>query len=292
MEKYEIVKFEDCELSIDVKVSPNENTVWLTQDEIAILFKKSRSTITEHINNIFTEGELEQMTSVGISDRSNHRPAKLYNLDVVLAVGYRVKSQNGIVFRRWANSVLKEYLLKGYVINESRTLVTNENYVNLIYKVEGVLEKKVDELDTRLTKIEESHVVEREKVFFDGDLFDTRAFLKNLFVKAEKTIAIIDPYADILALDYLKAKGNGVATILCISSKAKLSAQDISAFNAQYGGLTIKINNSFHDRFLIIDEKDCYSIGAYLNYAGKRTFAIIKIENGDIIDSLMKKIIN
>ena len=88
MEKYEIVKFEDCELSIDVKVSPNENTVWLTQKEIAILFKKSRSTITEHINNIFTEGELEQMTSVGISDRSNHRPAKLYNLDVVLAVGF------------------------------------------------------------------------------------------------------------------------------------------------------------------------------------------------------------
>ena len=107
-----------------------------------------------------------------------------YNLDVIISVGYRVKSQNGIVFRRWANSVLKEYLLKGYVINEERTLVTNENYVNLIHKVEGVLEKKVDELDNRVTKIEESHVAEREKIFFDGQFFDARVFLKELFINS------------------------------------------------------------------------------------------------------------
>ena len=106
-----LAKFKDNEFELDVSVSPLRQTIWLTQDEIALLFGKSRSTITEHINNIFSEGELAEMTSVGNSDRTNHRPAKLYNLDVVLAVGYRVKSERGILFRRWANEVLKSYLL-------------------------------------------------------------------------------------------------------------------------------------------------------------------------------------
>ena len=106
-----LAKFKDNEFELDVSVSPLRQTIWLTQDEIALLLGKSRSTITEHINNIFSEGELAEMTSVGNSDRTNHRPAKLYNLDVVLAVGYRVKSERGILFRRWANEVLKSYLL-------------------------------------------------------------------------------------------------------------------------------------------------------------------------------------
>ena len=214
-----------------------------------------------------------------------------YNLDVIISVGYRVKSQNGIVFRRWANSVLKEYLLKGYVINEERTLVTNENYVNLIHKVEGVLEKKVDELDNRVTKIEESHVAEREKIFFDGQFFDARVFLKELFIKAEKEIILIDPYADILALDYIKAKSNGVVINLFISSKAKLSKEDVNSFNNQYGGLSVKINDAFHDRFLIIDERICYSLGASLNYTGKKAFAITQIENITFIETLKKRLL-
>ena len=129
--EYEIIKFENGNVELEVNVSPKEETVWLTQEQIALLFGKSRSTITEHINNIFDEGELEEMTSVGNSDRTNHRPAKLYNLDVVLAVGYRINSKNGIAFRRWANSVLKEYLLRGYALNEGRTLITKDNYLNL-----------------------------------------------------------------------------------------------------------------------------------------------------------------
>ena len=102
MEKYEIIKFVDCDFELDVNVSSRQNTILSTQEQIAKLFEKSRSTITEHINNIFSEGELYEMTSVGNSDITNHRPAKLYNLDVILAVGYRVKSKRGILFRRWA----------------------------------------------------------------------------------------------------------------------------------------------------------------------------------------------
>ena len=213
MNKYEIVKFEQGDLALDVNVSPAEETVWLSLNEICLLFGRDKSVISRHIKNIFKEGELTEKETVAKNATVQHEGGKLvtrnidyYNLDVIISVGYRVKSQNGIVFRRWANSVLKEYLLKGYVINEERTLVTNENYVNLIHKVEGVLEKKVDELDNRVTKIEESHVAEREKIFFDGQFFDARVFLKELFIKAEKEIILIDPYADILALDYIKGK--------------------------------------------------------------------------------------
>ena len=130
--RYDLIKFEDGVFSLDVKVSPGEDTVWLTQVEIATLFNKARTTITEHINNIFTSKELDMNTSVGFSDiTSNHRPAKLYNLDVILAVGYRVNSKRGILFRRWANSILKQYLLNGYVFNTDRIVAYESNLLKL-----------------------------------------------------------------------------------------------------------------------------------------------------------------
>ena len=119
--KYDVVKFVDNDFELEVRADMVNDTIWLTQEEIAKLFGKARSTITEHINNIFSDKELNENTSVGISDISgNHRPAKLYNLDVILSVGYRVNSKKGIMFRRWANKVLKDYLIKGYSINDKR----------------------------------------------------------------------------------------------------------------------------------------------------------------------------
>ena len=132
MSNYEIIKFVDGDFELDVNISPQQNTIWLTQNQIAKLFGKSRSTIAEHISNIFSEGELFEMTSVGNSDITNHRPAKLYNLDVILAVGYRVKSKRGILFRRWATAVLRNYLIKGYSLSSDRAIVINENYIQLI----------------------------------------------------------------------------------------------------------------------------------------------------------------
>ena len=127
MDKYEIVKFVDDEFEIDVRADKDNDTVWLTQEQIAKLFGKARSTITEHINNIFNDKELDENTSVGFSDESvNHRPAKYYNLDVILSVGYRVNSKRGIHFRKWANKVLKDYLVKGYAINEKRIAALNK----------------------------------------------------------------------------------------------------------------------------------------------------------------------
>jgi prophage maintenance system killer protein/predicted regulator of amino acid metabolism with ACT domain len=130
---YEIVKFIDNEFEIDVRTDRENDTVWLSQEQIAKLFGKARSTITEHINNIFKDKELDENTSVGFSDEStNHRPSKYYNLDVILSVGYRVNSKRGIAFRRWANKILKEYLIQGYSINEKKI-----NYLNKTIEIQN-----------------------------------------------------------------------------------------------------------------------------------------------------------
>jgi len=127
MDKFELVRFTDGNFELDVRADSENDTVWLTQEEIALLFGSSRSTITYHINNIFTSEELDKNTSVEkIDGRVNYRPAKLYNLDVILSVGYRVKSKRGIVFRRWANSVLKNYLIQGYALNQKKLETLNK----------------------------------------------------------------------------------------------------------------------------------------------------------------------
>ena len=117
--KNEIVIFENQDVKLEVNMK--EETVWLTQAQMTKLFKVKQNTIAEHISNIFEEGELDEKTSIEISDKSSGgRKPKLYNLDVIISVGYRVKSQNGVVFRKWANKVLKDYLLKGYAVNQKR----------------------------------------------------------------------------------------------------------------------------------------------------------------------------
>ena len=148
MNEYEIIEFKNNEIELSVNVSPKEDTVWLTKEQMAILFGRDRSVISKHINNILKERELDDSTCAFFAhvqkegDREVKRNIEYYNLDMIISVGYRVKSQNGIIFRKWANNILKEYLLKGYVVNENRALVTNENYVNLI--------NKVDSIDSRL----------------------------------------------------------------------------------------------------------------------------------------------
>ena len=204
MEKYEIIKFVDGDFELDVNVSPLQNTIWLTQDQIAKLFEKSRSTITEHINNIFSEGELSEMTSVGNSDITNHRPAKLYNLDVILAVGYRVKSKRGILFRRWATAVLREYLIKGYSLSSDRVIVTNENYIQLINEVNN-LKKDVEDIKEIVNK----NVLD-SIIIYDGDSFDGFSFVNELIKKAIESVIIIDGYADDSLFDFFIGSKKGI----------------------------------------------------------------------------------
>ena len=282
-EKYEIVKFEQDNLILDVNVSPNEDTVWLSKEDMSILFDRDRSVISRHIKKIFEEKELIEKSNVHfLHIARSDKPVPFYSLDVVISVGYRVKSHNGIIFRRWANSVLKEYLLKGYALNKDRTLITDDNYIELVHRVNSI--------DNRVSKLESDNHMDNEKIFFDGEWFDARSFIKDIFTRAKEEIILIDPYADIKALDYLKVKTEGVIVQLFISSKAKLTQGDINDFNRQYGGLEVKIEDNFHDRFIIVDGTILYHLGASLNYIGKKVFAITKLEDENILVSLKERL--
>ena len=205
IEKYEVVKFVDGEFELEVNVSPNEETIWLTQQQIAMLFGKSKSTINEHIKNILNS-ELnisEVVRKFGKSELSSikTKPIFYYNLDLILAVGYRVNSKRGTIFRKWANQVLKEYLLKGYVINENRVTVSNENYIEL--------KNELTSINNRLLKIEDK-VLDKEykvnKIFFNGEFYDSYTLIQEIFESANYFIIINDNYIDRSILDRLVVK--------------------------------------------------------------------------------------
>ena len=291
MYKYEVIKFKDNEFEIDVRVSPYENTVWLTQKQMSILFEVSTDNIGLHIKNILKENELdisatEESSVVQIEgNRKVIRKVKIYNLDMIISVGYRVKSQRGIVFRKWANSVLKQYLLNGYAINENRTLVTNENYVRLINKVES--------LDDRLSFVERKYKPQEymnSKLLFNGEFYDAYTLVQSIFESANKTIIIIDNYVDRTILDRLVNKKNNVKVIIYTHiDKSKLLDKDIEMFNKQYGNLTIKYTDKVHDRYIIIDQEKLFHLGASIKDLGKKIFSINELDNS-IVDLLLDKL--
>ena len=255
---------------------------------MAILFERDRSVISRHINNIYKEGELDKSTSVHflhISDSNpKNRPPELYNLDVIISVGYRVKSKNGTLFRKWANSILKEYLIKGYVINENRTLVTNDNYINLINRVESI--------DLRLKRIENDELsYKKEKLIINGEVFDATSYLESIVSSAKKKVLLVDPYVDSKALNILKnSKDNNVSIKIITSTKSKLSKSDLNAFNKQYRNtIVINIDNDFHDRYLYVDNK-IFHLGSSINYLGSKISQIDEVLDEDIKKYLMKRV--
>ena len=290
MNNYELIKFRDNEFELDVNVSPEEDTVWLTKDQIALLFDRDRTVISRHINNIYKEGELDKSTSVHFlhisPDQVNpeHRPPQYFNLDVIISVGYRVKSQRGILFRRWANNILKQYLLKGYAVDGNRVIVSKESFFEL--------ENNVKQIKEEIKEIKEKTFVEpvKQRLFYDGQYFDAYDFVCSLIANAKESIALIDPYFDETGLHYLNKRKNNVKLYVCISNKSKLEENDTKQFKKQYGQLDIIHNNDFHDRYLIIDNAICYSLGASLNYMGKRVFSVNLIEDVDIISLIMNKL--
>ena len=287
MNEYQIIEFKDNNIELSVNVSPNEETVWLTKEQMAILFDRDRSVISRHINNIYEEGELDKNTSVHFLHISynnpKNRPPELYNLDVIISVGYRVKSKNGTIFRKWANSILKEFLLKGYVINENRTLITDENYINLI--------NRIDSIDSRLHKIEDNEQYYRkEKLIIDGEIFDGVSYLEGIVSNANNKILLIDPYVDSMALNVLKNIKDNIEVRIITSPKAKLSNKDISLFKKQYNKpILLSINDQFHDRYLFIDEK-VFHLGSSINYLGNKLSQISEVEDLDIINYLRNRV--
>ena len=278
MNKYEIVKFADDEVKLDVNISPLEKTIWINIEQMSVLFERDRSVISKHIKNIFLEGELlENSVCAFFAHTANDGKTynvKYYNLDVVISVGYRVKSRRGVLFRQWANNIIQEYLIKGYAINEERTLVTNENYVRLINKVES--------LDERVSNIEKEYKPKEFKntqLFFDGEFYDAYTLIQSLFESATKEIIIIDNYVDRTILDRLVVKKSGVQILIYTSINSRLLSRDIDAFNNQYGGLDVRYTANVHDRYIIIDQNKLYHLGHSIKDLGKKIFSISESDN-------------
>ena len=285
--EYEIIKFTNNNLELEVNVSPEQDTVWLTKEQIATLFDRDRSVIVRHINNIYEEGELAKESSCA---KNAHKVngqvyyTELFNLDVIISVGYRVKSKNGVIFRKWANSVLKEYLLKGYALNQERAVITKENYLGLLCRV--------DSMEYRLTKVEEKekHLFVEDMVFLDGEMFEAAVVITRLVETAKTSIVLIDPYTDVRTLDLMKYKSKDIPLTIIMSGLSRVQRVDKEIFVQKYGPLETRIDSRYHDRYLIIDNELFYHIGASLNLMGKRVTQITIIEDEGIKELLRSRI--
>ena len=251
-----------------IEVRIEDETVWLNRLQIAELFDRDVKTIGKHITNALRE-ELQSISVVAnfaitASDGKTYK-VEHFNLDMILSIGYRVKSQRGVQFRIWANKVLKEYLLKGYVIHQRI-----ENLEDDVF----LLKKKVEEFDIHIKTSLPPH----EGIFFDGQIFDAYAFVSKIVKSAKKSIILIDNYIDESVLTLLSKRSKNVTATIYTTNISKQLHLDLLRFNAQYPTVEIKIFSKSHDRFLIIDEKIIYHIGASLKDLGKKWFAFSKIE--------------
>ena len=283
--EYEVIKFENNNVELEVNISPEEETVWLSKEQMATLFDRDRSVISKHIKNIFSEKEVDEESNVHfLHIPFSDKPVPFYSLDVIISVGYRVKSKNGIIFRKWATSVLKEYLLKGYVLDEGRTLITKDNYLNLVNRVDS-LNKRVDTIENA-----EKHRFVEDVLLLDNQMFDAIVLISRMIETAQTSLVLIDPYVDAISLSFFKNKSKELNLVVVTSSKANIGRREISSFNERYGNLEIKIDDKCHDRYLIIDNELFYHLGCSINYIGKRLSQITLIKDRDIVDALKKRL--
>ena len=262
--KYELIKFEDEDFSLDVNVSPDEETVWINVHDLAKLFERDEKTIRKHINNILNEecnNSAVAFFATTALDGKTYNVA-YYNLDVIISLGYRVKSKRGIIFRQWANKILKQYLLNGYAINTERIMAYQSNILQL--------EANVINIENRLKNIEMTIYSDNTQIIFEGEILEPYTFLRKLFFLARNEITIIDQYTDkflLTMLSDLKVK------ITIITSSSSYLNKEIIPNN-----ITIIHNDIIHDRFIIIDNL-VYAIGSSFNDIGKKRFFMMKLEN-------------
>lgn len=272
----EIILYQpDKEVKLEVRLE-NE-TVWLSIDEMSQLFGRDISVIGKHIRNIFKEGELVK-DSVWAKFAYTASDGKIYqvdyyNLDVIISVGYRVKSQRGTQFRQWANKVLKEYLLRGYSINQ--------RLKDLEEKVDAKLvqhERQLDYLTDKVDFFVRTSLPPVEGIFYNGQIFDAYKFAADLIRTAKKSILLIDNYVDESVLLMLSKRGIGVTATIYTHTISNQLNLDIQKHNSQYPRIEAKTYKQCHDRFLIIDDTDVYHIGASLKDLGKKMFAFSKLD--------------
>ncbi len=281
--KNEIILYRPNELAKHIEVRIDEETVWLSLNQIAQLFNRDKSVISRHLRNIYKEGELiieatvaKNATVQMEAGRKVKREIEYYNLDAILSVGYRVNSKQGTQFRIWANKILKDYLLKGYAIN---------NRMNRIEDNVQVLSEKINEIDLQIS----THLIPTQGVFFDGQVFDAYEFASKIIRSAKKNIVLIDNYIDETTLTHLSKKKKGVSVLLLTKNINRQLILDVQKADAQYNNYMAKAFTQSHDRFLIIDGNEVYHLGASLKDLGKRWFAFSKM-NKSSVESIINSI--
>lgn len=254
--------------SIRLEVRMEEETVWLTQAQMAMLFGVDRTVIVKHIGNIFKTNELEESPTCAkiaqLQQEGNRqvlREVKYYNLDMIISVGFRVNSINATRFRQWANSVLKEHLLRGYSINQ---------------RFER-LEQRVSKAEKQIGLFVRTALPPVEGVFYDGQIFDAYAFASDLIRSAQRRIVLIDNYIDDSVLLMLSKRAEGATAEIVTRRISETLTLDIERHNRQYPPISVRECDRFHDRFLIIDDT-VYHLGASLKDLGKKLFAFSRME--------------
>jgi hypothetical protein len=270
--KNEIILYQPDALTQRIEVKFEDETVWLSQEQMALLFKQSKQNVSLHIRNCFKENELEEASTVKEyltvqteGKRKIKRKINFYNLDVIISVGYRIKSKQGTRFRIWANQVLKDYLLKGYAVN---------NRMNRLEDHFETLKDKVQQIDLQI----HSKLIPTQGIFFEGQVFDAYELTSRIIRSAKKGIILIDNYIDEITLLHLTKKDKHVAVSLLSKSKSSQLDLDLKKANEQYGNFEWREFNKSHDRFLIIDQNEVYHLGASLKDIGKKWFAFSKLD--------------
>ena len=274
--KNEIIIYKPDEIAEHIEVRIDEETVWLNQEQLMLLFQRDQSVISRHIRNIFKEGELNEKSNMQKMHIPNSdKPVAFYNLDLIISVGYRVKSKQGIQFRIWATRVLKDYLLKGYALNQR---------MNRIENTVGNLTEKISQIDLQIN----SQLIPTQGVFFDGQIFDAYELASKIIRSAKMSIILIDNYIDENTLTHLSKKGEKVKVQLFTKAISKPITLDVKKANEQYGNFEVREFTKSHDRFLVIDQKELYHLGASLKDLGKKWFAFSRMDSlvNQVLDQL------
>jgi hypothetical protein len=272
MDKGEIILYRPQNENVTIDVLVESETVWLTQAQMAELFGTSRNNITMHVRNVFKDGELVEQSVCKdflhtAADGKRYK-TKHYNLDAIISVGYRVKSQRGVQFRIWATQVLKEYIMRGYAV--SQRIERLESRVTDTESRVAETEKKIDVfVKTALPPV--------EGIFYNGKIFDAYAFASDLIKRAKKRIVLLDNYVDETVLLLLSKRNAKVSAEIYTRKIFKQLQLDLTKHNAQYEPIAIQTTDVLHDRFLIIDNT-VYHIGASLKDLGKKLFAFSKMD--------------
>ena len=281
--KNEIILYSQNDPVEHIEVRLEDDTVWLNRNQLVLLFGRDVKTIGKHINNVFLEGELNEKGTVAKfatvqleGNRKIERDIEYYNLDVIISVGYRIKSKQGTQFRIWANQILRDYLLKGYSLNQRMNRI-EDNLENL--------SKKVDKIDFHI----QSQLIPTQGVFFDGQVFNAYELTSRIIRSAKTDIILIDNYIDESTFTHLSKKCENVTVSIFTKNCGKQVLLDIKKANEQFGDFKMVNFSQSHDRFLIIDQKDVYHLGASLKDLGKKWFAFSKMDKSTV-ELLLKEV--